>query len=75
MVTYTGDPGNLHTYYSLLKDKENHTGLELAAELDDDTKGIKATTTLYTSRDMEGVQPASGVCIAGEQCTLRRQGI
>lgn len=53
MVTYTGDPGNLHTYYSLLKDKENHTGLELAAELDDDTKGIKATTTLYTSRDME----------------------
>lgn len=53
MVTYTGDPGNIFTYYSLLKDKENYTGLDLEADVDAEAKKVKAITTLYTSRDIE----------------------
>lgn len=53
MVTYTGDPGNIFTYYSLLKYKENYTGLDLEADVDAEAKKVKARTTLYTSRDIE----------------------
>lgn len=54
-LTTTGDPANIYSYYRRLTAEDNVTGLCLSADVDTDTRTVKAATTLYTAQDFEDV--------------------
>ncbi len=54
-LTTTGDPANIYAYYKRLSLEDYFTGLSLAADIDAETRTLKATTKLYTAQDFEDV--------------------
>ncbi|MDE6668861.1 MAG: choice-of-anchor J domain-containing protein, partial [Muribaculaceae bacterium] len=54
-LTTTGDPANIYSYYKRLTSEDYFTGLSLSADVDAETRTLKATTTLYTAQDFEDV--------------------
>lgn len=54
-LTTTGDPGSIYSYYKRITSEDYFTGLSLSADVDAETRVLKATTTLYTAQDFEDV--------------------
>ena len=55
LMSSTGDPGNIQSYYSKVMETENFTGLGLDADVNITDRKITAKTDLFTAKDLEDI--------------------
>lgn len=55
LIAQTGDPGKLLDYYNRAIERDHYTGLDLEADVDEDTNTITASTSLFSARSLSGI--------------------
>lgn len=55
LMSSSGDPGNIQSYYSKAMDTENFTGLGLDADVNITDRKITAKTDLFTAQNLEDI--------------------